>query len=392
MCRAGRMVASRDPVSGSEPARGGGAGGERGERRIIAANQLRGVASLSVVLAHLGGVFVLLGPFVAWMTSMPEVRAGHPAILLLTSWRYLNFGAFGVSIFFLISGFVIPFSLRGQPAAGFLVARAFRIFPTFWAALLVEWALVHLQSRVSGRGVPFGTMVYLQNALLLDTVIGGGFVDLVNWTLSIEIKFYVLMALLRPAVLKGRVLPFFVVALAAIVVAVAQRHGLLPISTLLADEPMYVAFMLIGTIFHYQMTGLMRPLPAQFCMLGLGALVALCWTLGPISGQMPVIAINYGYGLAVFAAAYAARGLFRPNRVLDGLAAVSYPLYLVHSIVGYSMMALAMHVFRLPYTAALGFGLAAVLLVATVLHLVVEAPTLRLGRRLARRWVQPPRA
>ena len=340
------------------------------------------------MLAHLGGVFVLLGPLVAWMTSMPEVKAGHPAILWLTSWHYLNFGAFGVSIFFLISGFVIPFSLRSQPAAGFLVARAFRIFPTFWAALFVEWCLVHVQSWFSGRGVPFGTAVYLQNALLLDTVIGGGFVDLVNWTLSIEVKFYLLMALLRPVVLKGRVLPFFVVALAAITVAVAQKHGLLPIATLLADEPMYVAFMLIGTVFHYQMTGLMRPWPAQGCMLGLGALVALCWRLGPLSGQVPTIAVNYLYGLAVFAAAYYARRLFRPNRVLDGLASVSYPLYLVHSIVGYSMIALAMHVFRLPYMAALGFGLAVVLLVATALHVAVEAPTLRLGRTLARRWVR----
>ncbi len=381
-------------MSGSRPMRDDGTIGGRGERRIIAANQLRGIASLSVVLSHLGGVFVLLGPFVAWMTSMPEVKAGHPAILLLTSWRYLNFGAFGVSIFFLISGFVIPFSLRSQPATGFLVARAFRIFPTFWAALFIEWFLVHLQSRFSGRGVPFGMMAYLQNALLLDTVIGAGFVDLVNWTLSIEVKFYVLMALLRPAVLKGRVLPFFVVALAAIAVAAAQKHGLLPLSTLLADEPMYVTFMLIGTVFHYQMTGLMRPLRAQGCIIGLGALVALCWKLGPISGQVPTISINYGYGLAVFAAAYYARKLFRPNRVLDGLAAVSYPLYLIHSVVGYSMMALAMRVFRLPYTVALGFGLAVVLLVATALHLAVEAPTLRLGRRLARQCSlasdQPP--
>lgn len=361
---------------GTEPAAGG---------RIIFANQLRGLAALSVVLSHLGGVFVLMGPMVGWFTSMPEVHVGRTAILQLTGRTYLNFGALGVSVFFLISGFVIPFSLRSQRPGGFLVARSLRIFPTFWAALAVEWLLVHVQSLATGRGMAFGPLTYVWNALLLDSVTGSSVVDLVNWTLAIEVLFYLLMAMLRPAVLRGRMLPFFVVSAAAIAIAAAQAHGVLPVVAQLADEPMFLGYMLIGTVFHYRLTGLIRSVPAAAAILGLCGLFLLCWRLGPMRNQFQVIAVNYLYGLAIFGMAYAARRRFRPLRWIDALADVSYPLYLVHSVVGYSVMALVMHGLGLGYGLALPIGFTAALLVATAIHLVVERPSTSLGRRLARR-------
>ena len=353
--------------------------------RLVFANQLRGLAALAVVLAHLGGVFVLMGPFVAWITSMPEVHAGHPAMLALTGGLGINLGAFGVSVFFLISGFVIPFSLRGQRAGPFLLARALRIYPTLWAALAVEWLLVRTQSGLSGRGMVFGPLDYLENALLVNAALGGNFVDLVNWTLSVEVMFYLLMACLRGPVLRGRMLPFFAMSLAAIAVAAAWSHGLLPVDRHLAVEPMYVGYMLIGTVFHHHLTGRIGTVRAAAAMLALGLLFALGWRLGPIAAELPGVGLNYLYGYAAFALAYRCRRLFRPVRWLDALAAVSYPLYLLHSIVGYSVMAAAMHLLGLPYAAALPLGLAAALLLATALHVAVELPTTALGRRLTRR-------
>lgn len=262
--------------------------------------------------------------------------------------------------------------------------------PTFWAALAVEWLLVKAQSIGSGHAMAFGIRSYIANALLIDTVIGGRIVDLVNWTLAIEVKFYLLMALMRPWLLRGWVLPFLGVGLAAVAIAAAQQHGL-RISPYLAVEPMYIAFMLVGTVFHMHLVGWIGSRQATAIIALLGLLVLSAWALGPLHAQVPALALNYLYALGLFTLLYAARRHFRPWRWLDRLADISYPLYLVHSVVGYSVMALAMHGLGLGYWGALPVGLAVVLLLATVLHVYVERPGIARGRQLAARLSRPGR-
>ena len=352
--------------------------------KVVFANQLRAVAALSVMLSHWGGVYILMGPLVGWITSTPVVDAGRPAILRLTMLPDCNFGAFGVAIFFLISGFVIPFSLRAQPAGAFLVARVWRIFPTLCAALLLEWLAVFGQSRLYGRAMAYPVSAYLWNACLLDTTVGSGYVDLVNWTLAIEVKFYLLMALLRPMVLAGRLLPLFGWSLAALAVALAQRHGWLPIGDVLANEPMSIGFMLIGVVFHYRLEGRIGAARGLGAGLALAVLFLLCWRFGPNRGLYPDARWSYLYALALFLSAYAARGRFRPRRWLDAMADISYPFYLIHSIIGYSAMTFATVHFGFGYAEAVPFAAAIVLPLAWLLHQLVERPSTRLGKHLAR--------
>ncbi len=351
--------------------------------KIVFANQLRALAALSVVASHLAGLFILMGPLVGWITSTPEVHVGRPAILRLTLLPWFNYGAFGVAVFFLISGFVIPFSLRAQGSGAFLVARVFRIYPLLWGALLLEWLAVFGSQHLYGRPMAFGVWTYLANALLLDTLLGSGYVDLVNWTLAVEIKFYLLMALMRPAILGGRVWPLFGWSVFAIGLAMAQQHGTIHLSTALADEPMCIGFMLIGTVFHYHLAGQLGAMRALAAGSVLAGLFVLCWRVGPIQDQFPRITLDYGYALGLFFAAYLLRDWFRPIRLLDGLADISYPLYLVHSVIGYSVMSFTIIRFGFSYDEALPTGLAAVLLLAWALHRTVERPSLRLGKRLA---------
>src|SRR3954452_17183752 len=77
---------------------------------------VRGVAAFAVVLQHGGETF--------W----PAVnRATH---------NYVNVGRFGVVAFFLVSGFIIPFSLeRGGSVRRFWTGRFFRLYPLYWASL-----------------------------------------------------------------------------------------------------------------------------------------------------------------------------------------------------------------------------------------------------------------
>ena len=364
---------------------GGVAPGTRrsGGGKIIFADQLRGLAALSVVLSHLGGVYVLMGPTVGWITSTPETPVGRPAILALTSWSWLNLGALGVAVFFLISGFVIPFSLRSLTPGRFLLARAFRIFPTLWAALLVEWLVVFAQSHFYGRAMAYTPVVYLHNALLLDTVTDDGYVDLVNWTLAIEVKFYILVAILRPWILRGRAGPLVVCSLLALCVSLAQAHGKIHLPPQLADEPMFIGYMLVGTVFHCRMTGSMSPGKAIGTGVILIGLFLAAWRMGPFRAQFPVLTVNYLYALAIFGLGYALRRHLRPVRGLDFLAAVSFPLYLVHSIVGYSLLTFMIRILGLSYAAALPLAFGLTMLLAWVLHRAVERPTMAAGKRLA---------
>ena len=92
--------------------------------RIVSLVHLRALAAFLVVAAHSVDASQRAG---AWFGS---------------EWLSLgNFGAIGVDIFFVISGFVMPLSLVGKSglrdSSTFLIRRWFRIAPTYFLVSLV---------------------------------------------------------------------------------------------------------------------------------------------------------------------------------------------------------------------------------------------------------------
>lgn len=367
--------------------------------KVIFANQLRGVAALCVVLVHYTVVYHYMRPLLAWVIAAPPIEGPIPAFATWIFPWWFDMGAFGVALFFLISGFVIPFSLERSTVGSFLLARALRIYPTYWAALLVEWTTIYAASRYWGKPVAFDWRTFLDNIALIHTAVGAGGVDFVNWTLAIEIKFYVLMALLRPLVLRSRVWPLLLYALGAVALNAAQGRGLIHLPPQLVAESRFVAFMLAGTLFHYHFA---RTLSAPRLMLACGAVLGLtmaCWKLGPNAAEFPIKALNYVYALAAFAAAYAARSRFRRALVLDFFASISYPLYLVHALFGFSAMSFLMLAWRVPYAVAAPVAFVLAVLIAWTLHVSVERASIAAGRRvgarqarkaLSLRWPEQP--
>ena len=354
-----------------------------GSDKVVFANQLRGLAALCVVLVHYTVVYQYMRPLLAWVLAAPPIEGSIPAF---AAWIYpwwFDLGAFGVALFFLISGFVIPFSLQKTSRLTFLLARGLRIFPTYWLALLIEWGTIYGFSRRWGKPIVFDRQTFIYNLVLIHTAIGALGVDFVNWTLAIEVKFYGLMAILRPLIVRKLVWPLLLYAAGALALNILQRRGAIHLPTQLVAEAMYVAFMLPGTLFHYHFS---RALSTRRLVLGCGTLLAMaaaCWKLGPMADQFPLKTLNYFYAFGVFAAAYAARRGFRRTSLFDFFADISYPLYLVHSLVGFSVMSYLILAWRVPYaiSAVVAFGL--VVLIAWVLHISVESASIAAGRRLA---------
>lgn len=361
--------------------------------RLIFANQLRGLAALSVLVSHLVGAFWAMREFLALATAAPPpTGAAPPALFALVSQPWLNFGPLGVGVFFLISGLVIPISLEHHSGGEFLLARAFRIYPTVIAALIVDVLALKFAAGWWQRPFPYGNWTLVSNGLLIYNLLGQPSVDLVNWTLCIELKFYLLMALLAPSVRRGRLGPLFLVAAAALAwsatsasLSGAMENG--PGQVLiraLGDEALFIPYLLLGVLFNYRLRGSLE-LPAFFVSLAAMLSIFLAsYRFGTLHTQFPMNMANYVYALAIFSMLFLARHHARRIRFVDFLADISFPLYLVHSLVGYVTLKFVMLSLHLPYSAALMVTIPTVSCVAGALHFLVEVPSTSLGKRLAR--------
>src|SRR5947199_3066526 len=112
---------------------GAAGGAPAAESRLWFAQALRALACLLVVFSHYGHLFVLDPQTVGVLCLCPPLKGlPRPAFLrvfeLCQVW-YFSPANFGVALFFLVSGFVIPFSLRRNTLGGFFVRRFFRLYP-----------------------------------------------------------------------------------------------------------------------------------------------------------------------------------------------------------------------------------------------------------------------
>ena len=138
---------------------------------------LRGIAATLVVFHH----------------SLEESRAISPSIA--PEWL-IRFGASGVDIFFVISGFIIYSVTYGrepqnpEPAPLFLTKRFIRIFPLYWICLLATLALWF--SGYFYRSLHFDAHIFGCSVFLLP---GGKLIIGVAWTLVYEMYFYYLFSI-----------------------------------------------------------------------------------------------------------------------------------------------------------------------------------------------------
>ncbi|MCJ8510364.1 acyltransferase [Rhizobium lemnae] len=110
----------------------------------------------------------------------------------------INFGAVGVDIFFVISGFIMYYSAYGKAnICSFLIGRFFRIVPLYWLSTLILVFFFMVGFRPNGLHFLDADTIW-KSLLFIKTTFPDGRVDLIlslGWTLIYEIFFYVVFSL-----------------------------------------------------------------------------------------------------------------------------------------------------------------------------------------------------
>lgn len=344
-------------------------------RRLDHIDGLRGLAALAVVLQH------------ALQTIH---QAGHATFDFLL--YQINLGRFGVVLFFLISGCVIPFSFRGDhPLRNFAVSRFFRLYPAYWLSIPVV-ALVALS-----RGDAVTPEMVLSNLTMMQGFWSGKNIGILYWTLNFEMGFYVLCALLfwRGWLQDARI----VTALAAALIAGLLWSLALGGAANYNEGPYFIALFLLGTVMRQALIdGDQR---ARRCMEWLAGLsiiagVVLSWN-SPFAANDAVVGpfltpLALGTSMTMPIVLFAAVLHWRPSvpRLTVWLGAISYSVYLFQDI----GLSLAPRLFGpqahpLLYMAlVLGMTIA----IAALIHRFVEQPMIALGRRITHGTRKPEQA
>ncbi|WP_165900552.1 acyltransferase family protein [Microbispora triticiradicis] len=148
---------------------------QRTRKRLAWLDALRGLAALTVVFEH------TLEPLLP-EAQLPVKAAFDP-------------GWYGVTVFFLVSGYIVPASLeRRASLRAFWISRFFRLYPLFGVAAaamalltLLGWDDPHIWWKSRLVSLVMGHLTMLQNLLYMPNLLN------ILWTLSYEMGFYLLL-------------------------------------------------------------------------------------------------------------------------------------------------------------------------------------------------------
>ncbi|CAI1592684.1 Acyltransferase family [Serratia proteamaculans] len=335
----------------------------RASGRLEYVDSIRGLAAFGVVIAH----FVV--PLYANSSFF---------------FNYLfDLGKIGVVLFFIISGFIIPFSFKVHNGGvkAFLISRFFRLYPAYWFSLFAFL----ISSYFVGKAFPFYQI--LANATMLQAAIGIRDIVGVYWTLFIELIFYCLCIALFVVGILNKVRPNFLLSLFMLFIALLlgivryfsslSLPVALPLAlSLMMFGGMWRAFVLHGDLFAKKMC-------LNYILIYVIVIPVIChFAYGGIFSYGIRYVITYYVSVILFVVFTTKIRL--TNDFLTYLGTISYSLYLIHP----SVLVFFEHFSRgLSPGVKLLFAIAGVVVTIPISHVIfklIEEPSINFGRKVKR--------
>jgi len=314
---------------------------------LVGLDALRAVAACSVCLFHFSG------------GMMPKLVV--PAVKSALSQGYL-----GVDIFFVISGFIIPYSLLGKnhritDFGAYMIRRLLRINPPAYVAIFLvlgQWFFIDsVINHSSQYTLGLSWWQLLNNLLFTIPFTEYKWINGVCWTLAIELQFYIFIGLFF-SIMFARSIWWFVFVYVLISFVPSEKIGFIQYSSL---------FALGGTALLWQQ----RRISAT--LFGAGLLlfgVLIFYRFG-----MYAALVGITTSLAINTIKIKVAGLTL-------LGKISYSMYLVHGLIGTTMEFVLIKLLS-PTTDARKLSLMAVCFLLAIVgsygfYKLIEQPFLRL--------------
>lgn len=318
--------------------------------KIETIETLRGIASLAVCLFHLT------------KTNLP--LEGSAAILS----KIFAFGWLGVEVFFVVSGFIIPYSMiKGKYTLShffrFLAKRCIRIEPPYLVSILMIIVLGYISMYMPGyKEGSFNLSIgqVASHVAYLPTHLGFEWLSPVYWSLEAEFHYYILIALILPIMFKGkiRMMGIFAILLAA--------SYIIPLYVF-SYMPFFIAGIAACALRFEKLT-----------KLEFGIVVLICMAVSIHRDQPAAMYLSIG------ATAGAIAWLNIKSKVTDFLGKISFSLYLVHVPIGSKCLNFLGRYANSEFRQWLIFifGLVVCIVAAWLFYLLVEKPCQKYSHKL----------
>ena len=337
------------------------------------------------VLDDLRGIAILLVVFFHYVINIDLSNMGIQSTFtntLVSFSDYFNLGSFAVSLFFLISGFVIPMSLHGDDRLKvikrFAIKRFFRLYPTYWFAIIFISAIILLFKDET----EYTLKQILINFTMFQDFLKQKSIDGVFWTLMIELKFYILTAMLFFfGWLKHiKYVMFIFLAFSMVTLLLGYYDGVKGFYNFTIS---YLFLMYLGTSFYFVYKQELSERSLRFMILMVGLYFLIYPLFAHERGKFDLIGYSTSTILAIVMFTYFINQKKSISKITTFFGNISYSFYLLHQVLGYFVISLLLsHNMYLPLAQFVTFLLATVM--AMFSYKFVEIKTNKFGHRFVK--------
>ena len=285
--------------------------------------------------------------------------------------NYAKYGGWGVPLFFVISGFILPYSLEQgnyklKNYFRFVLKRLLRLEPAYLCSIVAVFLLSILAqfSPYNNSIVPdFFTFRTLSHLFYLTDISGHKWYNPVYWTLAIEFQFYLIIGLLFPLIQQNKI--SYQIVLFLLFVTIGYRLG--------HDHYLseYLIYFFAGIqLYWFKQSKIDLNIYFIFSIsLVVFAFLKYGWA-GPLC-------ITFATLFIIF--------IKKELRILIFIGKISYSLYLIHTILGTDALINFMQNFIISEVGRIILAIVAfpiTILLAWVFYRLIEAPSQKLARRI----------